>query len=117
VIKNNPDVKPVVDGDKVTPPPAGATDGEVTGSGESVGCDPALAALLEQLWRAATSSPDKPWSLAKLSKQSQLQMSTLRRWLTDLVAADLVEVTINEDGSGSAALNARGRELCGALFS
>lgn len=102
MIKKNPDVKP---------------DAAADSGADDAGCDPALAALLEQLWRAARNSPDKPWSLAKLSKQSQLQMSTLRRWLTNLAAADLVEVTINEDGSGSATLSARGRELCGALFS
>lgn len=115
MIKKNSDVKSVIAGGEVITPPA--ADAATDSGADDTGFDPALAALLEQLWRAAMSSPNKPWSLTKLSKQSQLQMSTLRRRLTDLAAADLVEVTIHEDGSGSATLNARGRELCAALFS
>ena len=41
--------------------------------------DPALIAILAQLWRAAAESPARAWSLAKLSKQSGLPMSSLRR--------------------------------------
>ena len=88
--------------------------------GESAGndgeLDPALAQLLMLLWEAARTSPDKPWSLAKLSKRAELAMSTLRRHLTQLESAGVVDVEIDEDGRGSATLTAEGRELCDALF-
>ncbi|MDR5838957.1 helix-turn-helix domain-containing protein [Caballeronia sp. LZ034LL] len=78
--------------------------------------DPALVAVLEQLWRAREGSPQRAWSLAKLAKQSGLPMSTLRRQLTGLEEAGLVQVTINEDGTGSAWLSEQGATLCQAVF-
>lgn len=78
--------------------------------------DPVLFELLAQLWSAAISSPKAPWSLAKLSKQSQMQMSTLRRHLTHLTDEGIVEVLVREDGSGCAKLTPMGRELCIDLF-
>ena len=80
------------------------------------GLDPALIALLIQLWRAADATPDKPWSLAKLSQQADMQMSTLRRKLTVLKDADLVTVLDREDGSGTAALTPAGLHLCAEIF-
>nr|WP_301951167.1 ArsR family transcriptional regulator [Burkholderia sp. L27(2015)] len=80
------------------------------------GLDPALIAVLIQLWRAADATPDKPWSLAKLSKQADMQMSTLRRKLAVLKDADLVTVLDREDGSGTAALTPAGLHLCGEIF-
>jgi DNA-binding MarR family transcriptional regulator len=78
--------------------------------------DPALVAVLTQLWRAKQDTPGRAWSLAKLSKQSDLPMSTLRRQLTGLSDAGLAEVQIDEEGVGSAWLTSEGVTLCAALF-
>ncbi|MGF6638495.1 DNA-binding IclR family transcriptional regulator [Paraburkholderia sp. MM5496-R1] len=75
-----------------------------------------LVELLVELWQAQQASPDKPWSLAKLSKRSQLPMSTLRRLLTELGTAGLVDVTIHPDGTGSATLTTQGLDLCTELL-
>jgi DNA-binding transcriptional ArsR family regulator len=45
-----------------------------------------------------------PLSLARLSKRTQLRMSTLRRFLSALEEAGVVRVELNEDGTGSAVL-------------
>ncbi|GAB5095147.1 helix-turn-helix domain-containing protein [Caballeronia sp. HLA56] len=78
--------------------------------------DPILVAVLAQLWRARRESPEKPRSLAKLAKQSDLPMSALRRQLTGLADAGLIEMTITEEGAGSAWLSAEGVTLCAAVF-
>ncbi|MDR5775319.1 MULTISPECIES: helix-turn-helix domain-containing protein [unclassified Caballeronia] len=78
--------------------------------------DPILVAVLAQLWRARRESPEKPWSLAKLAKQSDLPMSALRRQLTGLADAGLIEMSITEEGAGSAWLSAEGVTLCAAVF-
>jgi DNA-binding IclR family transcriptional regulator len=78
--------------------------------------DPALVAVLEQLWRARGETPARAWSLAKLAKQSDLPMSALRRQLTGLEDAGLVEVRMSEDGTGSALLTEQGVTLCQAVF-
>ncbi|WP_250503079.1 MULTISPECIES: helix-turn-helix domain-containing protein [unclassified Caballeronia] len=79
--------------------------------------DPALVAVLTQLWRAHTETPERAWSLAKLAKQSGLPMSALRRQLTGLEEAGFVEVRMNEDGTGSAGLSEQGVTLCQSIFS
>ena len=79
--------------------------------------DAALAATLAQLWRAHQETPDTPWSLAKLSKQANVPMSSLRRQLSGLEDGGLVTLQINEDGTGSARLTKEGETLCLALFS
>jgi hypothetical protein len=76
-----------------------------------------LVVVLGELWGARNESPDKPWSLAKLSKRAQLPMSTLRRLLTELTAAGLVEVELRTDGTGSAVLTEQGAQVCADLFS
>jgi hypothetical protein len=43
-------------------------------------------------------------------------MSTLRRNLTSLKAAGIVDVEIRADGTGSATLNVAGLEFCETLF-
>jgi hypothetical protein len=79
--------------------------------------DPSVVRVLEQLWIAFTERRDKPSSVARLSKQARLPMSTLRRTLTDLKSAGLVDFSIDEDGRGFAALTGQGAELCSALSS
>lgn len=78
--------------------------------------DPTVEQLLMLLWEASRESRDKPWSLAKLSKRSDLPMSTLRRYLTQLQTAGVIAVQMDEEGRGSATLTGEGLELCEALF-
>jgi DNA-binding transcriptional ArsR family regulator len=82
--------------------------------------DPVVEQLLTVLWEAAREASEdrsgKVWSLAKISKRADLPMSTLRRYLTQLQSAGVVDVQIDEEGRGSAALTGEGRELCEALF-
>ncbi|HEV3429060.1 MAG TPA: helix-turn-helix domain-containing protein [Paraburkholderia sp.] len=80
------------------------------------GVDPQLVAILEQLWRAHCETPDREWSLAKLSKQAGVPMSGLRRHLTALVDSGLVVTTLAEDGTGRASLSDDGRTFCAEVF-
>ncbi|POZ61463.1 transcriptional regulator [Chromobacterium alticapitis] len=77
--------------------------------------DPAIAALLAQLWRAESAS-DAPWSLPRLCKQSGLRMSTVRRSLTLLGELELAAMRVDEAGQGEAMLTAQGKALCRLLF-
>ncbi|MBV8271982.1 MAG: ArsR family transcriptional regulator [Cupriavidus sp.] len=82
---------------------------------EREGIDPVLVAILQALLEhAAEAGGDL--SLARLSKRAGAQMSVLRRVLTQLADADLVVVTLEEDGRGSARLTDEGQALCGQLF-
>jgi hypothetical protein len=67
--------------------------------GMNDGTDPALIAILAQLWRAAQETPGRAWSLAKLSKQSGVPMSSLIRQLTALSDAALLEPPDPENAS------------------
>jgi hypothetical protein len=78
--------------------------------------DPALLAVLAQLWRAAQESPEHGWSLAKLSKQAGVPMSSLQRHLTALADAALVHTRSPDSGTPGAALSDNGRDLCAQLF-
>ncbi|SPB12829.1 putative DNA-binding protein [Caballeronia novacaledonica] len=78
--------------------------------------DPALVAVLTQLWRARTETPGRAWSLAKLAKQAGLPMSALRRQLTGLTENGLADMQMSEDGTGSAWLTEEGAALCRAVF-
>jgi len=82
------------------------------------GLDPTVEQLLMLLWEAAsaTAGDGKPWSLAKISKRAELPMSTLRRYLTQLQSAGVIDVQMDDEGRGTALLTAEGRELCEALF-
>ena len=66
----------------------------------------ALAGVLEALRRIEAEWPDKPCTLAKLSKQAGLPMSVLRRQLTLLEEAGLVTLTLDDGGvTGTVSLN------------
>ncbi|AMH43371.1 MULTISPECIES: helix-turn-helix domain-containing protein [Burkholderiaceae] len=78
--------------------------------------DPALIAILTQLWRAAEESPARAWSLAKLSKQSGLPMSSLRRQITALSDTGLLDTTPSDAGVPAVALTDAGKDLCAQLF-
>lgn len=71
--------------------------------------------VLEQLWKTVTERTDKPCSIARLSKQAGLPMSTLRRTLTHLKSAELVDVSAGTDAREFASLTRDGSELCAAL--
>ncbi|MEO6921466.1 MAG: helix-turn-helix domain-containing protein [Collimonas sp.] len=58
---------------------------------------------------------DPGLSLAKLSKRTELRMSTLLRHLTALEDAGIVNVINNEDGTGRAALAPYGMTIFDAL--
>ncbi len=78
--------------------------------------DPEFVAVLEKLWVASETSPDRPWSLAKLCKQSGLAMSTLRRHLVVLEDAGIAQADVLEDGTGKAWLTPAGIDLCKTLL-
>ncbi|WP_370459271.1 ArsR family transcriptional regulator [Cupriavidus sp. SW-Y-13] len=84
--------------------------------------DPVLGAILQTLWdhtRSVAAQPEaaaKDLSLARLSKRASVQMSVLRRMLTQLSEADLVVTAMEEDGRGTARLTEEGEALCGQLF-
>jgi hypothetical protein len=78
--------------------------------------DPVLVTVLIKLWEASHDPAGKRWSLAKLSKRTEVAMSALLRVLTELRLAGLVDVDMQEDGRGFASLNVAGLETCAALF-
>ncbi|QQX88737.1 Rrf2 family transcriptional regulator [Cupriavidus necator] len=78
--------------------------------------DPAMVAALQVLWQAGRRGGGSPWSLAKIAKRAQLPMSVLRRVLTQLQAAGLADVAIDEEGRGHASLTAAGAELAAQAF-
>jgi DNA-binding MarR family transcriptional regulator len=79
--------------------------------------DPVVVTVLLHLWTAWQDSPENPWSLPKLGKRTELAMSTLRRTLSRLQAAGLVELTTNEDDDRTTAmLTPDGVEFSTQLF-
>ena len=71
-----------------------------------------LVRILDVLFDAYQES-QAPLSLARLSKRSELRMSTLRRFLTALEDAGIVTVELRDDGTGSACLTTAGLQLHG----
>ncbi|AQV98422.1 transcriptional regulator [Cupriavidus necator] len=78
--------------------------------------DPVMVAALQVLWQAGSEGGASPWSLAKIAKRAQLPMSVLRRVLTQLQAAGLADVSIDEEGRGHASLTPAGAELAAQVF-
>ena len=93
------------------------TNAEQTTAGPGQDIDPALIGLLGMLWEAQTASPDKPWSLAKISKRAGLSMSALLRHMNRLDDAGLAITAHREEGNPAAVLTDAGCELCAAIFS
>lgn len=78
--------------------------------------DPAVAGILQVLWTASQETDGKRWSLARISKRAGVQMSVLRRVLTQLEQLELAETTMDEEGRGTAHLTEEGEALCAELF-
>ncbi|MGO4302581.1 hypothetical protein [Cupriavidus sp. RAF12] len=95
---------------------ADGQDGQEDGLDSVGGLDPALAGILDVLWREAQMPEGKVLSLARISKRASVQMSVLRRVLTQLADAELVVMTMEEDGRGTASLTPEGEGLCSQLF-
>lgn len=75
-----------------------------------------LAGVLDALRQMEIARPDKPCSLARLSKQARHPMSVLRRQLTMLEEAGLVALALEEGGvSGTVRLTPPGRALADQL--
>ncbi len=92
------------------------TQDDAPGAPDDGGLDPVIVAVLACLRDALAETPGRDWSLAKLSKRSQVPMSTLRRTLTQLDGAGLTRTEVGEDGIGHAALTGDGVALAAALF-
>lgn len=71
-----------------------------------------LVRILDELYQEHQRS-GAPLSLARLSKRTELRMSTLRRFLTALEEAGIATVVVNDDGTGNAILTAAGLKLHG----
>jgi len=71
-----------------------------------------LVRILDELYQEYQRS-QAPLSLARLSKRTELRMSTLRRFLTALEEAGIATVVVNDDGTGNAILTAAGLKLHG----
>ncbi|MFL9879061.1 helix-turn-helix domain-containing protein [Herbaspirillum rhizosphaerae] len=73
---------------------------------------PELVRILDALYQEYQRS-QAPLSLARLSKRTELRMSTLRRFLTALEEAGIAIVVVNDDGTGNAILTVAGLKLHG----
>lgn len=78
--------------------------------------DPAVAGILQVLWSASQETDGRRWSLARISKRAGVQMSVLRRVLTQLEQLELADAAIDEEGRGTASLTEEGEALCAELF-
>ncbi|MEX3556749.1 MAG: ArsR family transcriptional regulator [Burkholderia gladioli] len=89
-----------------------ARGGEPPEGAEEDGLDLVIVAVLGCLRDALSETPGRAWSLAKLSKRSQVPMSTL----TELDAAGITKTELNEEGIGHVVLTGEGIGLSEALF-
>ncbi|MFJ3058574.1 helix-turn-helix domain-containing protein [Herbaspirillum sp. NPDC087042] len=71
---------------------------------QQMGVPPEVLLIVETLQLDAEEKAGGALSLARLSKRTQLRMSTLRRFLSALEEAGVVGVEMNEDGTGSVSL-------------
>lgn len=78
--------------------------------------DPAIVAVIGALWEAHREARGRPWSLARTARRAALPMSVLRRVLTQLQSAALVEVDLDEAGHGHASLTESGLALAAQVF-
>ena len=76
---------------------------------------PALR-VLALLWSAHREPQGKPYSYARLSKQTGMRMSVLRRLLIGLHEAGWINLDDREDGTGTVTLTPAGLDLCTTLL-
>lgn len=93
-------------GDVVPFPEGGNGDdaAPVQADADAMGLPPEVVAIIGELQADAEKSGGATLSLARLSKRTQLRMSTLRRFLVALEEAGIVKVELNDDGTGSVQL-------------
>ncbi|MBP0600136.1 helix-turn-helix domain-containing protein [Herbaspirillum sp. LeCh32-8] len=87
--------------------PLHPADAELQGEGDDaagLGLPAEVLTILNELQADYERNDGAPLSLARLSKRTQLRMSTLRRFLSALEEAGVVKVELNEDGTGRAQL-------------
>lgn len=78
--------------------------GDLQERSRQLGVPPEVLLIVETLQADAEEKEGGALSLARLSKRTQLRMSTLRRLLSALEEAGVVQVAMNEDGTGSVSL-------------
>ena len=79
-------------------------DADLQARAQQMGVPPEVLLIVETLQADAEEKEGGALSLARLSKRTQLRMSTLRRFLSALEEAGVVGVELNEDGTGSVQL-------------
>ncbi|NQE48234.1 transcriptional regulator [Herbaspirillum rubrisubalbicans] len=79
-------------------------DADLQARAQQMGVPPEVLLIVETLQADAQEKEGAGLSLARLSKRTQLRMSTLRRFLSALEEAGVVKVEMNEDGTGSVTL-------------
>ncbi len=79
-------------------------DADLQARAQQMGVPPEVLLIVETLQADAEEKEGGSLSLARLSKRTQLRMSTLRRFLAALEEAGVVQVELNEDGTGSVSL-------------
>ena len=79
-------------------------DAELQARAREMGVPPEVLLIVGALQADAQEKEGGALSLARLSKRTQLRMSTLRRFLSALEEAGVVKVEMNEDGTGSVSL-------------
>jgi hypothetical protein len=78
--------------------------------------DPVLATILWTLWTFTHEAAPANASLARVAKQSELAMSSLRRGISALEEAGLVTLIVDEKARECALVRDAGRALCEEVF-